>query len=211
MQPWEKLRGESPQAYRAFAVFRDQGPSRSLRETSALVYDPKYRRSTARVPGTLKAWSSKFDWFARAWAYDAHLERVAHDAVAEHVRARATSFEERRLKLQEARLEVAEQVVERMREMASSPLYVETTYEDAEAGEITIIKQAAGWNFNSITRLDRIVDSITKGAEPEIIIDWATLDAAEIDRIRDGEDPRAVLFPDDHGRLVGTAREPDEP
>lgn len=63
--PWEPLAGESSKAYRAFASYLELGPRRSLRrlgETSAKVRQ-------------LEVWSSKYNWVARARAFDAWRAR----------------------------------------------------------------------------------------------------------------------------------------
>ena len=71
---WDKLEGESAQAYRAFTAYRDLRADRSL--------DAAYRsvtgqqESSKRASGRFTGWSGQFDWKQRAEAYDAHLERT---------------------------------------------------------------------------------------------------------------------------------------
>jgi hypothetical protein len=61
-QPWDRRDGETSKGYAAFRQFRDQGPLRTLGD----------------VPGshiTISRWSSRWDWSARATAWDdaAHM------------------------------------------------------------------------------------------------------------------------------------------
>lgn len=59
---WERLPAEGTKAYRAFRAYRDLGAERSVsRVAETLGY-----RSKSHVEG----WSSRFDWPARAKAYD---------------------------------------------------------------------------------------------------------------------------------------------
>jgi len=65
-QPWERLDNESSKAYRAFCVYRDLGPDRSIDKAMAAV-GQKNRR-------TWGEWCSKYNWVERAAAYDSYLE-----------------------------------------------------------------------------------------------------------------------------------------
>lgn len=78
-QPWNQQPGESPAAYRAFLVYRDLGPKRSL--SAALEAD-------GRPPTSLAywgRWSSANAWLARCAAWDAHLQKLADEANATEV------------------------------------------------------------------------------------------------------------------------------
>jgi hypothetical protein len=81
--PWEQLPGESAKAYTAFGLYRDQGPRRSLEEASRAYH----RRSAPAVnttgtgrrrgaSGQIRRWAQRWNWSARARAWDQELERV---------------------------------------------------------------------------------------------------------------------------------------
>lgn len=69
--PWEKQKGESRQAFEAFALYRDMGPSRSLR---------KVARQLSKSETLMKRWSSKWSWHKRAIAWDAELDEQVREA-----------------------------------------------------------------------------------------------------------------------------------
>ena len=65
---WERQEEETPRAYEAFCVYRDQGPGRSLRQTG---------RSLNKNLTTIAEWSSKYEWVKRCAAFDAENDRIA--------------------------------------------------------------------------------------------------------------------------------------
>jgi hypothetical protein len=85
---WEKLEGETPKAYRAFCIYRDEGPAkRSLRSTAALFYDG----SSANL-AQIGRWSKKYRWVQRVAAFDLEQDRIAQQQrreMAEEARDRA--------------------------------------------------------------------------------------------------------------------------
>jgi len=91
----ERLPQESPRAYRAFCIYRDLGPDRSLDQAwkrFCAASDPAKDRGSARRPGHWAAWSQKYQWVERAEGYDDFIEEENRSAAAE-----------RRRKLHEAR------------------------------------------------------------------------------------------------------------
>ena len=69
-EPWERQSGESGQAYEAFAIYRDAGKSRTV---SAVVKRLEKSRSL------IDRWKARWDWEARATAYDNDIERKAKE------------------------------------------------------------------------------------------------------------------------------------
>src|SRR5712671_511852 len=73
---WERQPLESRQAFAAFCLYRDLGPTRSL--------DASYRhykgKEQATAPGTWRQWCSHFAWPRRATAYDDHLDGIRRAA-----------------------------------------------------------------------------------------------------------------------------------
>lgn len=80
--PWEQQAGESAKAYAAFCLYRDLGSRRSLDEASR-----SYHRSgrdiqhasagrSPRASGTIRRWAQRYNWLARARAWDQEAERI---------------------------------------------------------------------------------------------------------------------------------------
>jgi hypothetical protein len=76
--PWERQADESPQAWEAFALYRDMGNDRSL---------SKVATSLEKSPELMGRWSSGHSWVARALAYDVWKDR-ATQALRESSQAR---------------------------------------------------------------------------------------------------------------------------
>jgi hypothetical protein len=80
--PWVQQPGESGAAFRAFSVYRDMGPCRTVVEAYR---QTKGKPSARQAAGTWNAWAARWRWAERARTYDAHLDRVALAARAEAV------------------------------------------------------------------------------------------------------------------------------
>jgi hypothetical protein len=74
--PWEQQPRETARAFAVFCVYRDLGPSRTLRAAAAAFY----QRSTASTERQVDKWSSAFRWVERASAWDRHLDAAARRA-----------------------------------------------------------------------------------------------------------------------------------
>lgn len=72
-EPWEQQPGESAKAYGAFTIYRDLGVSaRSMTEVA---------RRLDKNRTHIGAWSAQHRWVARVTAWDAHVDRLAQEAV----------------------------------------------------------------------------------------------------------------------------------
>lgn len=63
--PWERQKGESRQAFQAFAIYRDMQPKRSIRTVAA-----QLDKSTSLIA----RWSSKWFWQLRCRAWDEQVD-----------------------------------------------------------------------------------------------------------------------------------------
>lgn len=76
---WERQPGEGPQAFKAFAAYRDSGidgKRRSLQKTAEKLTK---RDGTPYSPGTLKEWSRKHNWQIRVDAFDQEMDRQVQE------------------------------------------------------------------------------------------------------------------------------------
>ena len=126
--PWTRHADESAVAYKAFCTYRDLGPSRSL--------DEAYRQHTGQQKGNKRAtghwtrWYSKFEWRARAEAYDAHLELLARrDREAAYIKD-LQNLQDRQKKLAQATLGAAihllQKAGERLRKLEAGDIDTKT-------------------------------------------------------------------------------------
>lgn len=67
-EPWERVEGETPKAYAAFCVYRDLGKIRSLQKAGR-------KQGESRAKKAICQWSAKYNWVARANAYDDYIEK----------------------------------------------------------------------------------------------------------------------------------------
>lgn len=84
---WERLEGESPFWYGRFSLYRDMGPERTklgavhLAETKAVAEGRK--KQSKRVAGAWNAAIARWQWEARASAYDAEQQRLLEQKLAQ--------------------------------------------------------------------------------------------------------------------------------
>lgn len=70
MNPWERQAGEGSKAFRAFAAYRDLGPTRSVTKVvEKLKPDCPHRKM-------LEQWCTKWGWVSRAQAWDDEKDRI---------------------------------------------------------------------------------------------------------------------------------------
>ncbi len=72
-QPWERLPKEGTIAWNCFTRYRDLLGRRTL----LLAFQQETGKKEARAPnGAWTSWYTRFNWKARAAAYDAHLDKI---------------------------------------------------------------------------------------------------------------------------------------
>ena len=77
-EPWERQLNESPQAFEAFACYRDMGAARSLAKVS---------RELCKCKALMERWSKENDWVKRVAAWDAEKDRVARQTQLSDIKA----------------------------------------------------------------------------------------------------------------------------
>lgn len=76
---WERQPGEGPQAFKAFAAYRDSGADGKRRSLQKTAESLTKRDGSPYSVGTLKEWSRKHDWQVRVDAYDQEMDRQVQD------------------------------------------------------------------------------------------------------------------------------------
>lgn len=76
-QPWERQKGESPQAFEAFLTYLQMGADRSLRAVG---------QKLGKSDTLLGRWSSAYHWVERCRAWDNHLQQEARKAAIAEIR-----------------------------------------------------------------------------------------------------------------------------
>ncbi len=68
-EQWDKQPEESPKAYRAFLIYRNLGPKRSIDAAYRLSLK-EHQESIKRAPRRWGEWSTQYQWVVRAQAWD---------------------------------------------------------------------------------------------------------------------------------------------
>ena len=83
--PWEQMSGESAKAYRAFDLYCNLGPRRSLDQASRAYHQRSHAAANdttsgrkPRASGTIRRWAERWNWGSRAMAWDQEVARVRH-------------------------------------------------------------------------------------------------------------------------------------
>ncbi len=85
-ESWERIPGESGQAFAAFCVFRDFGLDRNIRRamTAGGISGRRY--------DVWRNWSTRFQWARRAAAYDGYLDRLKRAEREKTIAAREEAY-----------------------------------------------------------------------------------------------------------------------
>src|SRR5439155_20196404 len=119
---WDQLPSETAKAYAAFCLYRDQGPQRSIEEASRVYHDRGSLHETAtpshrkrRASGQIGRWAQRWNWSARARAWDEELDKVRRQKQVEAVAEMAERHVKEALMLQN-------KAVERLRQLRPEEL-----------------------------------------------------------------------------------------
>lgn len=165
---YAKQPGESPKAYAAFALYRDMGAGRTIRTVATAIYGVQVKHSIRTVFG----WSSKFNWVGRVGQYDAWLDMVAHGAVEDHERIRATDYAARREELRSRSFDNEERAaslestfIARLEEAVRDLPVIRTTVEAEDAGGNPVVYRMYPATPNADLTIQRLHKIATR-AEP---------------------------------------------
>lgn len=110
---WLRQPDESAQAYAAFCVYRDLGAERSLQEV--------VRRCNKSV-SILGRWSSRWEWVARARAYDEHQAALLEQEREQALKAKAEEWAQRKITERNREWEMAELLYQKGKDILDRPV-----------------------------------------------------------------------------------------
>ncbi len=84
-KPWERQEGEGPQAFRAFAAYRDSGTGGAKRSLTKTAQSLTKSDGSPYSDGTLKQWSRKWNWQERVAAWDDEMDRQTREELAKGI------------------------------------------------------------------------------------------------------------------------------
>ena len=85
VEPWERQYKEGPQAFAAFAAYRDSGANGAKRSLQKTAQTLTKSDGTPYSLGTLKEWSRKWRWQERVAAWDEEMDRQAREELAKGI------------------------------------------------------------------------------------------------------------------------------
>ena len=140
---WDCQPGESEAAHRAFLSYRDQGSDRSL--------DAVAQEIAKSVP-LRKCWSAHWGWVERARAWEAHLQDE-RDRVALR---EARKAEETRLRLRAKKIDLAENLLDRVMELLEHPTVRKRGTTDGKS----VIIEPAGWSQKDLPLMAKLASDL---------------------------------------------------
>ena len=149
--PWRRSDKESRPAFRAFCVYRDIGPTRSL--DRAFCIFAGHQEGTKEAPGNWGRWSVAFEWVDRAEAYDAHMQAIAQAAAEKREGEAAQRLADLRAKIKRDELINAQALIDKAGEMLKFPLQRQITRRDDPDGPQLITIEPARWTFRDAARM----------------------------------------------------------
>lgn len=108
-EPWERQPGETAKAFEAFALYRDMGATRSVRNVAQVLH-----KSSTQIG----RWSSAFNWPERATAWDAEQDRRAREKQVQEI----AKMRSRHTKIAESMLLKAAKALQKMSEEDMKPV-----------------------------------------------------------------------------------------
>jgi len=99
---WDRQDYDTPPSYAAFRLYLEQGPRRSLRQTSILHYGDKDGEGSGKIRQVEK-WSAEKNWVARVAAYDAYQHQKDAEA-----------YEKKRRKAKEDRITILDYAMHKL-------------------------------------------------------------------------------------------------
>ncbi len=121
-EPGEETGRNQGKAWKAFKLFRNMGPDRTIKDAAALYFNTTKALLTDSQFVQVRKWAVKHDWNARAQAHDDHYEMFWRTKMEEAEQEKAADFAERRIALKDRMLGCMEKACEQAEKMLEWPL-----------------------------------------------------------------------------------------
>jgi hypothetical protein len=135
-----RLPDESVRAYRAFCVYCDLGPDRSLDRawgSFCAQSNPGRMRESARRPGHWATWSQEYQWVNRAQTHDDEIDEARRQANFQRLRRLEENRFECEIEDQEQIRQLLRLTNEKLKAMLAAPfMEVTRTSQDKDTGAI---------------------------------------------------------------------------
>ena len=115
---WLRKEDESVEAHEAALVYFRLGPNRSI---------PIAAQLCGKSESLLEKWSAKHKWKTRSREYDSHIAEVEQAGIDDQVRKTAALAQKREQAFTDAQLNMAEELMQRAKEMLAAPLFRKKT------------------------------------------------------------------------------------
>jgi hypothetical protein len=133
-KPWDRLEDETPEAFIAFAFYRDMPPPRSIRKAYKQ-YSPG-----ATTSGSWFNWSSRFRWKERLAAFDSWLAKERTAAVVASNQSEAHRLAENQRRFRDNECHLSDLALKRARDILRMPVAQDSWVEQRDGK--TIIHKA---------------------------------------------------------------------
>jgi hypothetical protein len=139
-QLWERQRGEPPEAYEAFRVYLEMGPSRTSRQA----FRQAFSKPDALQPdGKWNGWAAKWKWSDRARAWDNRAVAVGQEQVERAIKSKVVDWIKQRDKQVKLDLRTARKL-QKCADTLADPSRVESRDLDV-AARVSRISQEMSW------------------------------------------------------------------
>jgi hypothetical protein len=202
MRAFEREPNESSKAYAGFCAYRDLPPNERSIDAAYRLYSGgknEGRNGLKRAPGYFREWSKHHDWVMRARVFDDWREMIRREAVEKHDRQAELDREQRRDRLRDRQLALAEQAADQLAQMLKWPIQERTVEQVDEQGRpVQVTLKPARWDKNTVVRfhsllLQAIGDPKRVDVDVrELGINFEELDDLSLERIMRGEDAKKV-------------------
>lgn len=145
---WEQLPREAAKPFAAFKVYLDMGAERTV---------PKVAGQLGKSGSLIRRWAVKFDWHARALAFDGEKAKIAIKAIEAEAASAAGEWKRREKQLKETEWSMHEAAIAAARRGLDSYLTREKVY--ANLTDIARILEVA-------SKLGRLATGLGMGDEP---------------------------------------------
>lgn len=178
LRAWEPEEGEvtsrnQGKPWRAFKIFRDLGPGRTLKAAAIAFYERTPDTLPEHHYNTVKKWATKYDWHNRVQAFDDHYEMHKRATIEDYLDRKEAGFQERQGEIRDRMLGVAEKAIGQAEKMLEWPLTEQRVLRETEDGtQQTLIFLPARWSKATIRSMYDMAAGAVNG-------NWTTLKQAQ--------------------------------